>query len=97
MWWVLVLVGFLWEFKLVSGGEGCGDDPGTDMNLWCSWGKLEGKGHCYIHKQRARFVHSKYQMKICQLHLSHHNQMKEWKEAEHLCLCVHRLTVRHSY
>lgn len=36
------------------------------------WGESEGKGQCYIHKQRACFVHAQDQMKICQLHLTLH-------------------------
>ncbi len=81
MSWVLVVVGTEageWGLGVILG-------EGWIGGRW--WGEFEGKGRCYIHKQRACFVLSKDQMKICQLHLTHHEQMNETKVPE--CLCVH--------
>lgn len=78
---------------------------GTEASVWglevilgqgwiggCWRGEFEGKGHCYTPKQRLYFVHSKDQMEICLLRLTHH------------CVCVFTVhTVRtkklnlHSY
>lgn len=47
-------------------------------------GKLEGKGHGSIHKQRTCFVRSNDHREICQLHLRRYEHMKGRKLPLHL-------------
>lgn len=64
--WACIRVWVLRVLAVVGTEVGAEGDSGTGMNWWVLVGEFEGKGHHYIHKQRACFVHSRDEMKISQ-------------------------------